>query len=98
MRNDKTSWTDGSILHSANCSKVNSLCVNEHSQLRPENYRDNLDSFSLLRVIFESKAKKMSLSKIHRTPKKAAVPTGSIQTRHSFSFLCLVWCCGSPGV
>ena len=54
MRNNKTSGIDGSILYSAESCKVNSLCVDEHSQLWPENHRDSLDSFSILGVIVES--------------------------------------------
>lgn len=75
MRNGKkASWTDGLILASANSGEVNGLYVSVYSKLWPENYSDDLESFSFFkRLLLKVEAKELSLSKISRTPKKPLI-------------------------
>lgn len=99
MRNDKkTSWTDGSILDSANSSEVNSLYVSAHSKLWLGNYTDNLDSFSFFKgLLLKVEAQELSLSKISWTPKKALMTPEEMLSRDCLCFSCSGQCCLSPG-
>lgn len=95
IRIDKTRWTDGSILYSAKSSKVKSLCVNEPSQLSPENYGDSLDSFSFFRGYWKLRQRRCHCRKYTQpsSPPKAPVAPQEALIWGSFPLLCCgdVW-------